>query len=182
MQKSPPIRITLLSAALSLLMASACATMKYEPLATVDYVDLERFMGDWYVIAHIPARLERDAYNAVESYRLSEKGIIETTYTFRDGGVDGEPRSYHPRGFVYDSETNAQWRMQFVWPFKAEYLIVYLDQDYTLTMVGRSKRDYLWIMSREPVVPEAAFRDLVRRAQEMGYDPDRVRKVPQHWP
>jgi len=48
--------------------------------------------------------------------------------------------------------------------------------------VGRSKRDYLWIMSREPRVPETTMRDLVRRAEEMGYDPDRVRKVPQHWP
>ena len=24
------------------------------PMATVDYVDLERFMGDWFVIANIP--------------------------------------------------------------------------------------------------------------------------------
>jgi apolipoprotein D and lipocalin family protein len=182
MKNSKRSRIALIAAALCVFLTSACATVKNEPLATVDYVDLERFMGDWYVIAHIPARLEREAHNAVESYRLSADGTIETTYTFRDGGPDGELRSFHPRGFVYDSATNAEWRMQFVWPFKAEYLIVYLDEDYTLTMVGRSKRDYLWIMSREPRVPETTMRDLVRRAEEMGYDPDRVRKVPQHWP
>lgn len=25
-----------------------------KPMPAVDYVDLERFMGDWYVIANIP--------------------------------------------------------------------------------------------------------------------------------
>ncbi len=164
------------------LTLSACATMKNEPIETVDYVDLDRFMGDWYVIAHIPARLERNAQNAIESYTLAEDGTIETTYTFRDGDPGGEPRRYRPRGFVVDRATNAEWRMQFVWPFKAEYLIVFLDDDYNLTMIGRTKRDYLWIMSREPAVPESTMRDLVRRAAEMGYDPDRIRRVPQNWP
>ena len=33
--------------------------------------------------------------------------------------------------------------MQFVWPIKAEYLIVYLDEDYSKTVIGRSKRDFV---------------------------------------
>ena len=168
--------------AICALTLSACATMNHDPLETVDYVDLDRFMGDWYVIAHIPARLERDAQNAVESYVLADDGTIETTYTFRDGDPGADARRYSPRGFVVDRTTNAEWRMQFVWPFKAEYLIVYLDDEYNLTMVGRSKRDYLWIMAREPTVSEASMRELVRRATEMGYDPDRIRRVPQNWP
>ena len=51
------------------------------PIHTVDSVDLERFMGDWYVIANIPTFIEKNAYNAVESYRLAEDGTIETTFT-----------------------------------------------------------------------------------------------------
>jgi apolipoprotein D and lipocalin family protein len=156
--------------------------MNKPTLATVDYVDIERFMGDWYVLAHIPARLERDAHNAVESYRLAADGSIDTTYTFTTAAADSEGRSYHPRGFIHNRETNAEWRMQFVWPFKAEYLIVYLDDDYTLTMVGRSKRDYLWIMARSATIPEATLQDLIDRAEAMGYDRNRVRLVPQSWP
>ena len=44
---------------------SACSTST--PLKTVPRVDLDRFMGDWYVIANIPTFIERDAHNAVES-------------------------------------------------------------------------------------------------------------------
>ncbi|MGD9341731.1 MAG: lipocalin family protein [Chromatiales bacterium] len=177
-----PTRFALALTVCCVILSSGCASMNNRPLATVDYVDIDRFMGDWFVIAHIPARLERNAHNAIESYRLAADGSIETTYTFSTASVDGEKRSYHPRGFIHDRKSNAEWRMQFVWPFKAEYLIVYLDDDYTLTMVGRSKRDYLWIMSRQPKIPEATLQDLISRAEAMGYDPDRIRTVPQSWP
>ena len=41
------------------------------------YVDLDRFMGDWYVIANIPTAIETEAYNAIESYRLDDDGTIK---------------------------------------------------------------------------------------------------------
>ena len=58
------------------------------PLETVSEVDIEQYMGDWYVIAHIPVFIEKDAYNAVESYRLDDDGTVATTFTFRKGGFD----------------------------------------------------------------------------------------------
>lgn len=149
-------------------------------MRTVDYVDLDRFMGDWYVIAHIPARVERDAYNAVESYQLVENGTIETTYRFNDGGYDGPEKIMTPRGYVRDTETNAEWGMQFVWPITAEYLIIYLDQDYSRTIIGRSKRDYAWIMAREPSIAEPDYQELVRFIEDKGYDTSQLRRIPQH--
>ena len=64
---------------------AACAGSGPE-METVDYVDLERFMGDWYVIANIPTFIEEGAHNAVESYRLDDDGTIATTFTFRNVG------------------------------------------------------------------------------------------------
>ena len=52
---------------------------EFGELKTVDYVDLERFMGDWYVIANIPTFIEKGAVNAVESYELDSKGRINTS-------------------------------------------------------------------------------------------------------
>ena len=62
---------------------------EFGELRTVDYVDLERFMGDWYVIANIPTFIEKGAVNAVESYELDSKGRINTTFTFRKGSSTG---------------------------------------------------------------------------------------------
>ncbi len=69
-----------------LLAVVACSNPP--PIRTVEAVDLDRFMGDWYVVAHIPTWLERDAYNAVESYRLDPDGTVATTFSFREGGFD----------------------------------------------------------------------------------------------
>jgi apolipoprotein D and lipocalin family protein len=151
-----------------------------DPLKPVEHVDLERFMGDWYVIANIPTAIERGAHNAVESYRLDSNGTIATTFTFRDGGFDGPRKEYHPRGWVRD-ESNAVWGMQFVWPIKADYRIVYLDEEYSVTVIGRNKRDYVWIMAREPVLSEPQYAEIVSLVESMGYDIGKLQKVPQQW-
>ena len=152
-------------------------------LPTVARVDLQRFMGDWYVVAHIPAGKEADAYNAVESYALAADGrTIETTYAFRDGGFDGPVEVLRPNGVVRDRETNARWGMQFFWPFRFEYLITWLDADYQTTIIGRSKRDYAWIMARRPDLAEAEYQELVAELGRQGYDLSELRRVPQRWP
>lgn len=161
--------------------ALGCASVPRPPLKTVDYVDLERFMGDWYVIASIPTFLEKGAHNAVESYRLRPDGVIETTFTFRKGGFDGKEKQFNPRGFVRDRQSNAAWGMRFVWPVKAEYLITYLSPDYSVTIISRNKRDYVWLMARTPQIPESEYERLLALIAEKGYDVSQVRRVPQRW-
>lgn len=151
-------------------------------LKTVERVDIPRFMGDWYVIANIPTWLEKGAHNAVESYRLDPDGTIATTFTFRKGGFDGPRKTYNPRGFIRDRSSNAVWGMQFIWPFKSEYLIIYLNESYTQTVIGRSKRDYVWIMARTPEIPEPDYQRIVAQLAAAGYDTSRIRRVPHRWP
>ncbi len=167
--------------ALLALTLSACAAKRPE-MKTVDYVDLERFMGDWYVIANIPTFLEKGAHNAVENYELDDDGTIATTFTFRADSFDGERKKYTPTGFVKNTETNALWGMRFIWPIKADYRIVYLDDEYTQTIIGRQKRDYVWIMARTPSIPDADYERLVDFAVSLGYERSAIEKVPQRWP
>jgi apolipoprotein D and lipocalin family protein len=166
---------------LAALLLTACRDEQHPPLALANDVDLERFMGDWYVIANIPTYIERDAYNAVESYRLSTDGTIETTFTFRAGGFDGKEKRYTPRGFVRDGSGNAVWGMQFVWPVKADYRIAWLKPDYTQTVIGREQRDYVWIMARTPQIPAEDYQQILVFLGEQGYDIAQIRTVPQRW-
>jgi apolipoprotein D and lipocalin family protein len=163
------------------LMLSGCQSVQRPPIALVDNVDLPRFMGDWYVIANIPTFVEKGAHNAVESYRLAPDGTVETTFTFRAGSFDGEQKRYTPRGFVVEDTGNAVWGMQFIWPFKGDFRIVYLTPDYGQTVIGREKRDYVWIMARSPSIPEADYHRILAFLAEQGYDVDKVQKVPQRW-
>ena len=160
-----------------LIAITGCATGP--PIETVDSVNIQRFMGNWYVIANIPHAIEKDAYNAVESYRLADDGTIETTFTFNKGGFDGPLKTYKPRGFIQDNESNAVWGMQFFWPIKAEYRIIYLTEDYTQTVIGRTKRDYVWIMARKPYIPDDDYNRILDFIKSQGYDPSKLQKVPQ---
>ena len=157
----------------------ACSTTATKPIPPVDRVDLPRFMGDWYVIAHVPSFIERNAYDAVETYRLDAEGLIQTTFRYRNGGFDEPVKAMHPTGTVRPDTGNAVWGMQFIWPIKAEYVVVHLNDDYSQTIVGRSARDYAWIMARSPTIPAADLDAHLRRLGELGYDLKDVRKVPQ---
>ena len=153
------------------------AESSLKPMPVVDYVDLDRFMGDWYVIATIPTFLERDAYNPIETYQRDNDGSIATTFTFNKGSLNGPTKIYRPRGFVKDKRTNAIWGMQFVWPIKADYRIVYLDDNYQQTIIGRTSRDYVWIMARTPTISEQDYSNLVARVDSLGYDLNALQKA-----
>ncbi len=164
-------------ASLGAMLLSACSSLP--PIRTEANVDLERFMGDWYVIANIPTYIEKGAHNAVESYKLDEDGDILTQFRFNEGSFDGEYKVYNPKGFIWDRESNAVWGMQFIWPIEMEYRIVYLDTDYSETIIGRSDRDYVWIMARTPIISNDRYQKLVNIIQQEGYDISELQKVPQ---
>jgi len=165
----------------SIFLLSACGNQNFKPINTVERVDLERFMGDWYVIANIPTFIEKGAYNAIETYQLNGDGSIATTFTFNQDAPDGEQKEYNPTGFIVDQQSNALWDMQFIWPFKAEYRVIYLDENYETTIIGRSKRDYVWLMSRNPNINESNYETLISYIQSQGYDISKVKRVPQIW-
>jgi len=164
-----------------LMLLSACGSQNLKPINTVDFVDLDRFMGDWYVIANIPTFIETDAHNAIETYAMNDDGSIATTFTFHDGSPDGELKKYEPTGFIVDEQSNALWDMQFIWPFKAEYRVIYLDENYETTIIGRTKRDYVWLMSRGSSIDESSYASLLAFIEDQGYDISKVQKVPQVW-
>lgn len=150
-------------------------------METVSHVDLRRFMGNWYVIANIPTFFERKAHNATESYALKSDGSIHTTFRYQHGGFDGDIKEMSPTAYVLDKQTNARWGMQFIWPFKADYRIVYLDPAYDATIIGRKRRDYVWLMARSPEMSDARYERMLDRIEKLGYERDKVRRVPQQW-
>lgn len=171
-----------LLAVLTLLMLTACGAAERRPLDTVPQVDLSRFMGDWYVIANIPTFVEKGAHNAVESYALNPDGTVATTFRFRKDAFDGPAKVYHPEGFVIPGTGNARWGMQFIWPFKGDFRIIWLESDYSVTVIGREKRDYVWIMARQPQVSEEKLGEILTYLKRVGYDTAKIQRVPQRWP
>ena len=152
-------------------ITSATANADPKPIKPVEHVDLDRFMGDWYVIATIPTWFEKEAYDAVETYALQADGHVATSFRFRSGSFDGRVKTIHSTGFIEENSGNAVWGVQVFWPIKAQYIVAYLKEDYSQTIVART-----------PPIPPADYESLLGRVQAMGYPSSKIRKVPQAWP
>jgi apolipoprotein D and lipocalin family protein len=72
--------------------------------------------------------------------------------------------------------------MQFIWPIEADYRIVYLDDEYTSTVIAREARDYVWLMARTPALSDQEYDAIVGFIKSIGYDTDKLERVPQRWP
>ena len=161
---------------LSIVVFQSCR--QYPAIRTAQAVNLDAFMGDWYVVANIPTFIEKGAHNAIESYSRQPDNVIDTTFKFNKGSFSGPKKEYNPTGFVTDDSSNAEWKMQFLWPFKSEYIIVYVDPAYKYTIVGRTKRDYVWIMARKSNINERDLQKLINIAVDEGYDRTAIQLIP----
>ncbi len=176
-----------LLAVLCSLSITGCTTSNMPPLQAYDRaIELDRFMGDWYVVGSIPIDLpfasEAGAHNAIESYSINDDGSIDTRYRFRRDAFDGPLKQFNPTGFVYNTTTNTEWRMQFVWPFKSVYLIAWVDEDYRNTIIGVPNRRYVWLMSRTSDLSDAEYGALVDLAGDLGHDTSKIVRIPHRWP
>jgi apolipoprotein D and lipocalin family protein len=178
---------TLASAVIAALLALvSCASgsravRESGPLGTVERIDIPRYMGRWYVIANIPTFIEKGAHNAVELYAWNaEKDRIDIDFRFNKGSFDGKLKIYPQKAWIHDTRTNAEWRIQPVWPLKFAYLVLDLGEDYEYTVIGVPNRKYIWIMAREPEMDGALYSALVEKARtQWGYDAGAIQKVPQ---
>lgn len=168
------------------LLLSGCASNPLPPLTGMrEPLDLPRFMGDWYVLAFIPIDLpfisEKDAYNGMESYRLTADGTIETTYTFRDGSFDGPAKRMTPHARVANPPVNTEWKMKFFWFLPAgDFLIIDRDEAYTRTVITVPDRRWVWVMARTPSLPDAEFDAMLAVLTKNGFDMSKLRNVPQN--
>lgn len=168
-----------LSCLLPLVLLTACSVMPPADFPREASVDVSRYMGDWYVIAHIPPDVVADSYNNIESYKLVDDDTIQTVYTYREGSFAGEAKSMQPVAKVIEESEGAVWAMQFFWPIKMEYTISYVSPDYQTTIVARSKRDWVWVMARTPQIDDDTADALEQRVADLGYDISKLRYVPQ---
>ena len=150
-----------------------------QPLRTVSHVDLNRYMGDWYVIANIPYFAEKDCVGSVESYALRPDGRIDNWFTFRKGSFDAPQKKFTAMASVQNHVTNAEWRVRFFGLVTADYLVLDHDPQYRWTVVGHPTRNYGWIMARTKTLPAATYDGILQRLKAAGYDPARFVKVPQ---
>lgn len=166
-----------LASVLLLLSLGGCATTR-PPLRPAEHVELDRYLGRWYVIANVPYVAERGKVATYVEYRRRSDGRIDDLYFFRKG-FDAPQQQWSGVAWLPDASDVARWKVRFLWPFTSDYVILAVAPDYRYAMVGLPSRDLLWIFSREPRLDDADYAQLLEEARLQGFDPAQVKRVPQ---
>jgi apolipoprotein D and lipocalin family protein len=161
------------------LLSSCCTTLSKPPLKTVAFVDLPRFMGDWYVFAHIPYSLEEGKVGTFDRYALRPDGRIENSFLFRRGSLDAPLEEWKGVAWVHDKKSNAEWRVQFLWPLRVPFLVIDLDPQYRWAVIGYPSRKLAWVLTRRTTLDESTYRGILERLEAQDYDAGLLQKVPQ---
>ncbi len=164
------------------LAATGCSTTG-DKMNTVQNVVIEKFMGDWFVLAGRFTFLEVDVHNGLEKYTWNQdQKRIDVDFTYNKASLTGPLKSIPQKAWVYNHDTNAHWKVSPLWPFKFDYLIVDLDENYRWTAIGVPDQKYLWIMARDWRNPELTIQEAMRRLEAKGYDTKNLVRVPHEWP
>ena len=143
------------------------AKKEHNVLEVVPHVELEKYLGKWYEIAHLPARFQKDCTNTTATYTLSKDGnIIVLNECVRNGKV----KRAKGKAKVVDKNTGAKLKVTFFWPFSADYWIINLGKNYDYAVVGTPNRKYLWILSRAPQMDDRLFSTLIESVKSKGFD------------
>ena len=166
-----------------IILALVGCTSKGIKMNTVQNVNLDKFMGDWYVLAGRFTFLEVDVHNGIERYTWNQdKARIDVDFIYNKGSFAGPKKSIPQKAWVFDQVTKAHWKISPFWPPKFDYLIVDLDENYRWTAIGVPSQKYLWIMARDWQNPEATIQEAIRSLKAKGYDSNNLVRVPHQWP
>jgi apolipoprotein D and lipocalin family protein len=170
-------------AAAAMLQTTVAAAQTARPVGTVPFVDLDRYVGDWFEIARFPNRFQRQCVGDVRaSYARRADGRLDIVNQCRtdDGRIQA-------RGIarVADDRTFARLKVRFapawlgflpmVW---GDYWIIGLAEDYSWAVVGSPDREYLWILARTPRLDEKSAAAARGIARANGFDVERLIQAP----
>lgn len=171
------IRWTAMTVLLMLALPAAHAQdLANEP---VKQLDLQRYLGQWHEIAHLPMFFQRQCvdnitatYTSLPDGRVSVRNACRT----RDGKMDdaeGVARTTGKAAGALEVRFAPSWLTWLPWVW-ADYWVLDVDPDYRWAVVGSPSRDYLWVLSRDSHMQRAQFEALRHRAAERGYPVEKL--------
>lgn len=164
----------------ALLALAACASVPEDAPRTVPGVDLARYAGRWHEIARFPNRFQDGSgvscTDVTATYTARPDGQIGVVNRCRNAAsAAGEERTATGRAYAVEGSGGARLRVSFFWPIYGDYWVLGLAPDYRWAVVGDPRRNYLWILARDPAMAEADYAAAVAVARREGFDTPRLR-------
>jgi apolipoprotein D and lipocalin family protein len=152
----------------ALLLTLAGCTGLPDGVESVDAVDPERYLGTWYEIVRLDHSFERGLTDVTATYGKREDGGISVVNRGYDAD-EGKWSQAEGRAYPLQEGDWSQLKVSFFGPFYGGYNIIALDDEYNWAMVVGPNRGYLWILARQPSLPEDVLTRLVAHADSLDF-------------
>ncbi|MDM7859007.1 lipocalin family protein [Alteromonas sp. ASW11-36] len=166
------IKLRYLGIAFAAMVLQGCTSVP-EGLDPVTNFDVQKYLGTWYEIARFDHSFERGLNNVTATYALREDGgiaVLNRGYNT----AEQEWEQAEGKAYFVNEPTTGHLKVSFFGPFYASYVVIALDdEDYQYSLVTGPDRDYLWILARQPNVPQQTLDALLDFAQQSGYDTEK---------
>jgi apolipoprotein D and lipocalin family protein len=187
MKACRPARALALSALLAWSVATPAQTAP--PLQALPAIDVPGYMGTWYQIALFPNRFQKQCVSDTTATYRQVEGGIEVTNRCRmaDGRFDSVTGFARPSGARLDGDQLVPARLEvsfLPWwlrwlPIWGGYWVVVRAEDGRYVVVSEPKREYLWVLARQPTLAPADEVAIRSRLGELGVDLARWQGHPQ---
>jgi apolipoprotein D and lipocalin family protein len=143
------------------------------PITVERKIDLNRYQGRWYEIATIPSKFEKGCINVTSEYSLQKDGtfnIVNECRTIETGNL----KKSFGKAILKDPGTNSKFKIKFRGPFKRDYQILSVGNEYEYALAGDQSRKRLWILSRKPILSKNVVDQLIDKAKNEGFDVGKI--------
>jgi apolipoprotein D and lipocalin family protein len=171
--------VILFAVLINALVISSVFAEENKNLEVVSNLDLNKFQGVWYEIAHNPWFPENNCFAMIAHYKLIEDNKIEVTNICRKHGFDGEISKIKGKAWLVDQAIKSKWEVQFIWPFTLDYWVIDLEDDYSYAVIGEPDKENFWILSREPIMKRNLLTKIIEKTKLKGYDLSNLIFMPQ---
>ena len=150
--------------------------MLYSQKITVQ-IDIQKYAKTWYEIARFPHSFEKGLMHVSATYTIVGKNKVSVL----NKGTNAKQKNKQIKGVAWipNLSESGKLKVRFFWPFAAPYWVHYVDESYSVAIVGGPGNNYLWILADKPFIDNELYDNLVKKANEFGYQIDKLEKVRQ---
>ena len=160
--------------------SNSAFSFEKKSLQVVSNLDLRKFEGVWYEIAHNPWFPENNCFATIAHYKLLKGEEIEVTNICRKHGFEGEISKITGKAWLLDSNIKAKWEVQFIWPFTLDYWVIELEKNYTYAVIGEPDKENFWVLNRQPIMDKNILNQIIEKFKIQGYDLSNLIFTPQN--
>lgn len=152
-------------------LGHAKAQTNGEP-TVVTNVDLERYMGTWFEVGHLPNFFQKLCERSIAEYSLNEDGTVNVFNTC----VRNEKvlTTISGTASVVNPAEPAKLIVDFGFLRKGDYWIIDLDKNYQWAVVSGPDKESLFILSRTIPMSDKTLKRILKKLDKQGIDTSKI--------